>query len=380
MALVFGKWSRMSNQRFETLDAIRGLAAILVIPRHTAIFGDAASTMHSYLAVDLFFILSGFVIAHAYDAKIVTGSLSAARFMLARWVRLYPMYLLAALLAILVAATRPEFEPNAQAKWTSIGTTLELVESALLTLMFLPSRLGDSVLLFPLNTAFWSLFFELVVNLWYVAFRRMLSLRVLLGLIVCLGLSVAYLGLRGNGVEMGWSWGLKSIVSGLFRASYGFAMGLLLYRIQSDLPSARPSFACIAVLALAITPLLMPDLGVSNGVIDDIAVLLVFPAAVLLGAEVQPSARMLGIFALLGTISYPIYLLQVPFTILIERLYCMATGTRLESVQPWGGIGMLALLILIAVLASRYYDTPVRRRIGQWLERRKAVGRIKPAV
>ena len=370
----------MSNQRFETLDAIRGLAAILVIPRHTAIFGDAASAMHSYLAVDLFFILSGFVIAHAYDAKIVAGSLSAARFMLARWVRLYPMYLLAALLAIVVAATRPEFEPNAQAKWTSIGTTLELVESALLTLMFLPSRLGDSVLLFPLNTAFWSLFFELVVNLLYVAFRRVLSLRVLLGLIVFLGLSVAYLGLRGNGVEMGWSWGLKSVVSGLFRASYGFAMGLLLYRIQSDLPSARPSFACIAVLALAIAPLLMPDSGVSNGVIDDLAVLFVFPAAVLLGAKVQPSARMLGIFALLGTISYPIYLLHVPFTILMERLYWMATGTRLESVQPWGGIGMLALLILIAVLTNRYYDTPVRRRIGQWLEHRKAVGRIKPAV
>ena len=55
----------------------------------------------------------------------------------------------------------------------------------------------------------------------------------------------------------------------------------------------------------------------------------------------------------------------------------MATSTRLESVQPWGDIGMLALLILMAVLASRYYDTPERRRIGQWRERRKAVGRIK---
>jgi peptidoglycan/LPS O-acetylase OafA/YrhL len=349
----------MSNQRFETLDAIRGLAAILVIPRHTIIFGDAASAMHSYLAVDLFFILSGFVIAHAYDAKIVSGAMSAARFMLARLVRLYPLFLLAALLAIAVAATRPEFEPNAQAKWTSSGTTLELIESSLLTLAFVPSRLGDSVLL--------------IVNLLYVAFRRALSRRVLLCLIVLLGLSVAYLGLRGGGVEMGWSWGIKSIASGLLRSSYGFAMGLLLYRIQSDFSIASPGFGCVAVLALAIIPLLMPDSAGSNGVIDDIAVLFVFPAAVLLGAKVQPNARLLGLFAVLGTISYPIYLLHVPFTILLERLYWMATGARLETVQPWGGLALLVLLIAVALLASRYYDIPVRQRIANWLRRREAV-------
>ena len=56
-------------------------------------------------------------------------------------------------------------EPSVLSKWTPARLpALEILTSAAITLFFLPSRLGDSVLLFPLNTAFWSLMFELVVN------------------------------------------------------------------------------------------------------------------------------------------------------------------------------------------------------------------------
>ena len=98
----------MEPRKFAALDGMRGIAAILVMIRHTPGFWGSldVKASHSYLAVDLFFILSGFVISHAYGAKLSQGTLSAPRFLLIRWIRLYPLYALAAILSFVVAAMR----------------------------------------------------------------------------------------------------------------------------------------------------------------------------------------------------------------------------------------------------------------------------------
>lgn len=356
----------MSNTRFQTLDAIRGLAALAVIPRHTAIFGDAASNLHSYLAVDLFFMLSGFVIAHSYDARLASGLMSGARFMLARLIRLYPMFLLAALFATAMALTRPPDEPNAVARWSSAGGNIEVLRSAVLTLMFLPSRLGDSVLLFPLNTAFWSLFFELLVNLLYALGRRWLSFARLVALIALLALAIGFIGLRRNGVEVGWAWGYVSLACGLVRACYGFGVGLLLYRLHERLPSRVSNAGSLVLIGAAMLPLVLPAVEAGNGLVDDISVLLVFPLAILLGANVQAGPRLQRVYALLGLLSYPVYVLHVPLAMLLEREYLTITGTRLQTHAPWAGLAMLALLLTLAYALARCYETPLRR----WLSRR----------
>src|SRR6185312_1216171 len=78
---------------FPILNGMHGIAAILIVVRHTApIFGQNPFS-ESYLAVDLFFVLSGVVIANAYESKLLEG-MEVAQFAKIRLIRLYPLYAL----------------------------------------------------------------------------------------------------------------------------------------------------------------------------------------------------------------------------------------------------------------------------------------------
>ena len=88
--------------RFYTLDGIRGIAAILVMMRHTIPF-FGVDFVESYLAVDIFFLLSGVVITNAYERRLQSG-LSVLRFIWIRVVRMYPLYMLGSLISIVAVA------------------------------------------------------------------------------------------------------------------------------------------------------------------------------------------------------------------------------------------------------------------------------------
>ena len=85
------------KQHFEILDGLRGVAALVVLVFHVfEVFagGDHKKLMfnHGYLAVDFFFLLSGFVIAHAYDNR--WNTMSLADFAKRRLIRLHPMIII----------------------------------------------------------------------------------------------------------------------------------------------------------------------------------------------------------------------------------------------------------------------------------------------
>lgn len=352
------------SERFDCLDAIRGIAALMVLTRHTTIFGASGAESHSYLAVDLFFILSGFVIAHAYERNLLSGALTATRFMAIRLVRLYPMFLVAVCLATLVALTRPAIEPSVLSKWTpSNSSALEILTSAAITLFFLPSRLGDSVLLFPLNTAFWSLMFEVVVNALYALTYDKLSTKVLLGVVIGSALCLSVLTLRGNGLEQGWSWGLRSLAYGMTRATFGFSVGILLLRLYLDRAPIRSNSRSLLVLCLVCVPLALPDLGRLNGIIDGLAVLLIFPLGIWIGAQLHASGALLRCFIWLGAASYPIYVLHVPLLILFERYAPLAAAAGQGSMAIILPLVFLIGLCMLAVVLDRYYDQRVRKAI-----------------
>ena len=76
---------------FLELDAMRGVAAICVMLYHYSPFLSASKVLPSaYLAVDMFFLLSGFIIAHAYRARLLAG-MSLGKFAVVRIIRLYPL-------------------------------------------------------------------------------------------------------------------------------------------------------------------------------------------------------------------------------------------------------------------------------------------------
>ncbi|MFX8945840.1 acyltransferase family protein, partial [Acinetobacter baumannii] len=63
----------MTRRSFATLDGLRGVAALLVVYHHEHLAGIVGAPAGAYLAVDLFFLMSGFVIAHAYEARLEQG-------------------------------------------------------------------------------------------------------------------------------------------------------------------------------------------------------------------------------------------------------------------------------------------------------------------
>src|SRR5215469_9945636 len=94
--------SRAPDRRmFYTIDGLRGIAALLVVCRHIVpLHGNRLNFPSSYLAVELFFLFSGFVIAHAYDKRFDAG-MSFWEFVKARIIRLYPLYFLGLMIAVL---------------------------------------------------------------------------------------------------------------------------------------------------------------------------------------------------------------------------------------------------------------------------------------
>lgn len=77
----------MNKVKFASLDAIRGIAAIFVVTRHTGEYFGGYPFFNSFLAVDIFFLLSGFVIAHAYGKKLLSNTISNTDFFKIRLIR-----------------------------------------------------------------------------------------------------------------------------------------------------------------------------------------------------------------------------------------------------------------------------------------------------
>ena len=90
-----------SKPHYEILDGLRGVAAVMVIIFHLfeAHAGGSHLTQiinHGYLAVDFFFMLSGFVIGYAYDDR--WGKMKTKDFIKRRVIRLHPMVVMGAII------------------------------------------------------------------------------------------------------------------------------------------------------------------------------------------------------------------------------------------------------------------------------------------
>ena len=158
----------MSRREFQTLNGLRGIAAIFVVIYHFP-KDFKWHPQHAYLAVDLFFVISGFILSHVYGEALRTG-LPTGKFMKRRVVRLAPLYWLGLLLSVAVTA----MNPAADLRHLSLPI---LATYALFGLFLIPShfRADPSTNVFAYNNPSWSLFLELVVNLVHALFLRRLK-------------------------------------------------------------------------------------------------------------------------------------------------------------------------------------------------------------
>jgi peptidoglycan/LPS O-acetylase OafA/YrhL len=347
------------GRQFHTLDGLRGIAATAVVAFHAKDFFGPFRPQSAYLAVDFFFVLSGFVLAYAYDDRL--GSrMSASAFFRRRVIRLFPLYLVGSALAA-GAAGMAVFVVHDAAQW-SVG---RWVIAVLLAAAMLPSPV--TVNLFPLNIPSWSLFFELVANgvygtrVWQG--RRIVWIVVLLAAVGVL-LEAIVTGTTNNGAEWGDLW-WSPLVWGACRVGYSFPLGLLLYRHRAALRFPRCSPVLLALILIAV---LCCDPAGSYRIPFDLAfVLVVSPALVMIGAQTEPAmAWQTAACAFLGAISYPIYALHNPILMVLNGVYRRILRGPIGPIwQPWIGIALLAALVVVAALAGRA-DQRLRYAGGFW--------------
>jgi peptidoglycan/LPS O-acetylase OafA/YrhL len=338
---------RGDKRTFATLDGLRGVAALFVAMRHTVFF-HGLNIHGGYLAVDLFFVLSGFVIAHAYEQRLAQG-LSAGRFLAMRYLRLWPVYALGAVIGLIAAAN------HALPSHDNMSLH-DVARTAPFALAMLP---GPHIkpMLYPVNSVAWSLALELLINLVYAfTWRWLRDGRVLAGILAISALALIAACLSFGKLDIGFQW--TDAVGGLPLVAFSFTAGLAVYRLYRA-GVWRPRLPAWAPLALLI-PLLWVKLD--EVVYPLVCVIAVFPALVLACANTQPSLRAAPAFAWLGAVSFPLYALHKPAGELVA-LALHRAWPGADHLGPWIGVPYLAVLCLVCALVERHFDRPVRRTL-----------------
>lgn len=215
------------KHRYITLDAMRGVAAIFVAARHFSELYGPSTPHFSYLAVDIFFLLSGFVLSLSYGDKLAQG-MTPREFLIRRVIRLFPLYLLGTALSLLVA-----FWHFSQASLPG-ATPGSMVLAGAAALLMLPSH-AFSLFLFSFMVPAWSLFFELyVANAAFAVLRGRATDRLLLSVIIpSLILLLLADAFRGS-LEMGSQW--HTALGGVPRTLFSFFLGVYLQRLHRRHP------------------------------------------------------------------------------------------------------------------------------------------------
>lgn len=366
------------KSHYVVLDGLRGVAAVMVVIFHIfETFSEADPTKqivnHGYLAVDFFFLLSGFVIAYAYDDR--WGRMSVGAFFTRRLIRLQPMVVLGSLIgaALFYLQAGPLFPAIADTPvW-------QLLLIALLgcTLLPLPKAYDPRgwAELHPLNGPAWSLFYEYIANIAYALVLRRLSMRalaVLAALAAALLLEVALLGERRDLIG-GWSLDLAGLHVGFARLLFPFLAGMLLMRSGRRIQTGHAFGICALLLVVALS---LPRMGDTphhwtNGLYDALCVLLLFPLIVAIGVgEKRVDGVSVRIARFFGDLSFPLYITHYPL-IYCYTAWVVDNGVTPARGAPWG-VALLVTAVLIAYASLKLYDEPARRWLSARFLRRPA--------
>ena len=385
-----------SKPRYEILDGLRGVAALMVIIFHCfetyiPVFGTQIVN-HGYLAVDFFFVLSGFVIGYAYDDR--WDKMTTWGFFKRRLTRLHPMViagtLIGAALFFFAGAAFPE----------TLKTPLwKFALCLVMGLLMIPCGTGLDIRgwgeMNSFNGPNWSLTFEYIGNILYAfIFRRLPKIALISLCIACafftLDLTMGWdvFGFFPDGPQYtvigGWSLTGQQLYIGFTRLLYPFLCGLLISRIlpshrTESNPSGSPIhlkggfwWCSLMLIVLFSIPCIGGKTGVPDGIYQAICVLLVFPLIVLAGSgSITTHKWSTMVCKWLGDLSYPLYITHYPL------MYMQMNWFEDHKAAPvWMHIvmnlGVVFLSIVLAWGVLKIYDEPVREWLKEhWLKRKK---------
>ena len=360
-----------SKSHFEVLDGLRGVAALLVVAFHTLEPNDHGVRFnqiinHGYMAVDFFFLLSGFVVAYAYDDR--WRSMSRWDFYKRRLIRLQPMVIMGSLI-------------GAALFYFQGGSAFPLVAATPVWRMLLVMVVGCTLLplpyqldirgwdeMHPLDGPAWSLFFEYVANVLYAIGLRKLSNRWLGVLAALSAILLVHLLLTGEGdVIGGWATNVAQLHIGFARLLYPFFAGMLLMRSGVRLQVRHSFLVCslLLIVCFALPRFGGPERLWVNGIYEALCILVVFPIIVAMGAgQRDAGAASDRICRFFGDISYPLYITHYPLIYLYTAW--MARAPRSVAQRAGWGVVLWCTALVIAYACLKLYDEPVRA----WLSRR----------
>lgn len=379
-----------SKPRYAILDGLRGVAALVVILFHgfeTYIpFFGTQHINHGYLAVDFFFVLSGFVIGYAYDDR--WDRMSTWSFFKRRLIRLHPMVVAGTLFGACL------FFFGESDYFSLIGGTepWKFFLCIVLGLLMIPAGTGLDIRGWgetnSLNGPNWSLTFEYIGNILYAFVLRRLP-TVVLGMLcvasafltmnLALGWDVfGFFAQPKYDVIGGWSITPDQMYVGFSRLLYPFLCGLLISRllpkfITKENPSGSPLgirggfwWASLLLVVLFAVPQIGGKSCVVDGLYQVFAIVVMFPVIVLIGAGSKTTDKRSAKWCeTLGNLSYPLYITHFPL------MYMQMAWVSSHKDSPvWHhvvlNIGILLVAIGIAWAFLKLYDEPVRA----WLKKK----------
>ena len=385
-----------SKPRYEVLDGLRGVAALMVIVFHcfetyVPTFGTQIVN-HGYLGVDFFFVLSGFVIGYAYDDR--WDRMSTWGYFKRRLTRLHPM-----VIAGTVVGTALFFFSGSYFPQTLSTPGWKFALCFIMGLLMIPCGMGLDIRgwgeLNSFNGPNWSLTFEYIGNILYAFVLRHLP-KIALA-ILCIGCAFFTLdltmgwdvfGLFPDGPQYtvigGWSLTTQQMYIGFTRLLYPFLCGLLISRIlPSHMTDANPSgspihlrggfwWCSLAIIVIFSVPCIGGKTGVPDGLYQAVSILILFPIIVLAGAgSVTTGKKSTAVCKWLGDISYPIYITHYPI------MYMQMSWVEDHQDAPlWihfmVNLGVIVMSILLAYGLLKAYDEPVREWLkNHWLKRKR---------
>ena len=369
-----------SKPHYELLDGLRGVAALLVLFYHIfeglsfAAGGTPITVInHGYLAVDFFFILSGFVISYAYDDR-WGKTMTTGNFFKRRLIRLHPMIIMGVILGTIT------FFLQGGVQWDGTKVATSAVMLAMLCAMFfIPAVPGVSYEvrgngeMFPLNGPSWSLFFEYIGNILYALFIHRLSTKALTVLVGLLGIALAWFTtFNVSGYDMigvGWTLDTVNFFGGALRMLFPFSMGMLLARHFKPMNVRGAFWICSVILLLlfCVPYVVTENSPISlNGLFEAICILFIFPVLLWIGASGKTTDNFSSrVCKFLGDISYPLYAVHYPIMYLF---YAWLIDNKLYTIEEAWPMALAVYLgnILLAYLCLKLYDEPVRR----WLTKK----------
>jgi len=348
-----------TKNHFLVLDAARGLAALAVFLFHIKVFvfkdtsiGATEIFSKSYLAVDLFFLMSGLVIARSYGDKLLSLSMTFTDFVKIRILRLYPLYFAGLILGVFYLIFRWII------KHEDPFDAYNLARGLALNSLFIPDFFNKDGL-FIFNPAAWSLSLEWIINVIYAALAVKIASRSLFFITACSGAILLYLGIDAGTIDLGWS--SETFFGGIIRIVFSFTLGVLIYKKMADW-NLKIKISPYILLSLLLLCLMMP-IGTHTVYYDFICVFLIFPLFMYFACYSETPSSMNKPFFLIGQTSYALYILHTPLIMWMGGAWKMFTGTEPNDFPVSSFLSMSFGIILISFFAAILFDEPIRKII-----------------